>query len=475
MKDDHRIPKKDDDFKNLAKIDTPLSRDKTILFQGSLSSAKEKHKEGDDGFEILNYSTVYSGMEGEAGLIRGEERDYRLPESEHFFCNSLSEGSVTSHLSIHSNVDPDSGKDILQSPALEEDHVNEHSDYCEPASQEIAREDIKGKEISPRSVSSHSVTNMLQACRSIHDFKRVSKISEGVYGVVFKAQDKKTGEIVAIKKVKMEREKDGFPITSLREINILLSLVDHPSIIVVKEVAVDKDFENVYIVMDHMEQDLVGLLATHKNAFSQSEVKYMMLQLLEGVEYIHNNWVLHRDLKPSNLLIDRQGTLKICDFGLARQYGSPLKTYTHKVVSLWYRDPVLLLGSGKYSTAVDMWSCGCIMAELLGKVPLFEGCSEVDQLKKIVAVLGSPDETVLQDKLSGVQFNFLREPSKSKLRERFPPMSFTGKTPLSESGFNLLSRLLMYDPNKRISAEEAVRHAWFREYPLPNPLIKPTE
>eukprot|EP00250_Pteridium_aquilinum_P015672 c22693_g1_i1 orf=838-1791(+) len=311
---------------------------------------------------------------------------------------------------------------------------------------------------------------MPETCRSIHEFQRLGKINEGVYGVVFKALDKRTGETVAIKKVKMENEKDGYPITSLREINILLSM-DHPSIVVVKEVAVGKDLETIYMVMEYMEQDLAGLLDTHKRPFSQSEVKYMMLWLLEGVEYLHSKWVLHRDLKPSNLLLNRHDMLKICDFGLARQFGSPLKTYTRRVVTLWYRAPELLLGQGKYSTAVDMWSLGCIMAELLSKVPLFDGHSELDQLKKIVGILGIPDETILHDNRSGVRFDFLRKPLKSKLREKFPPTSFTGKTPLSENGFDLLSRLLTYDPSKRISAEDAVKHVWFKEDPLPKPLM----
>lgn len=178
--------------------------------------------------------------------------------------------------------------------------------------------------------------NMLQGCRSVDEFERLNKIDEGTYGVVYRAQDKKTGEIVALKKVKMEKEREGFPLTSLREINILLSF-HHPSIVDVKEVVVGSNLDSIFMVMEYMEHDLKALMETMKQPFSPSEVKCLMLQLFEGVKYLHDNWVLHRDLKTSNLLLNNRGELKICDFGLARQYGSPLKPYTHLVVTLWYR------------------------------------------------------------------------------------------------------------------------------------------
>ncbi|XP_027343547.1 cyclin-dependent kinase G-2 isoform X2 [Abrus precatorius] len=251
--------------------------------------------------------------------------------------------------------------------------------------------------------------NMLQGCRSVDEFERLNKIDEGTYGVVYRAKDKKTGEIVALKKVKMEKEKEGFPLTSLREINILLSF-HHPSIVDVKEVVVGSSLDSIFMVMEYMEHDLKGLMEAMKQPFSQSEVKCLMIQLLEGVKYLHDNWVLHRDLKTSNLLLNNRGELKICDFGLARQYGSPLKPYTHLVVTLWYRAPELLLGAKQYSTAIDMWSLGCIMAELLSKEPLFNGKTEFDQLDKIFRILGTPNETIWPGftKLPGVKVNFVK-------------------------------------------------------------------
>lgn len=309
--------------------------------------------------------------------------------------------------------------------------------------------------------------NMLQGCRRVDEFERLNKIDEGTYGVVFRAKDKKTGEIVALKQVKMEREREGFPLTSLREINILLSF-HHPSIVDVKEVVVGSNLDRIYMVMEYMEHDLKGLMETMKQPYSQSEVKCLMLQLLGGIKYLHDNWVLHRDLKTSNLLLNNRGELKICDFGLSRQYGSPLKPYTPLVVTLWYRAPELLLGAKQYSTAIDMWSLGCIMSELLSKEPLFNGKSEADQLDKIFKILGTPNETIwpgLSD-LPGSKVNFVKH-KYNLLRKKFPATSFTGSPVLSDAGFDLLNKLLTYDPEKRTTAEAALNHEWFREVPLP--------
>ncbi|KAK2438009.1 cyclin-dependent kinase [Trifolium repens] len=343
---------------------------------------------------------------------------------------------------------------------MKSDTSNSHSD--------TESEDYEDRPETPEPPAQPQRTvNMLQGCRSVDEFERLNKIDEGTYGVVYRAKDKKTGEIVALKKVKMEKEKEGFPLTSLREINILLSF-HHPYIVDVKEVVVGSSLDSIFMVMEYMEHDLKGLMESMKQPFSQSEVKCLMIQLLEGVKYLHDNWVLHRDLKTSNLLLNNRGELKICDFGLARQYGSPLKPYTHLVVTLWYRAPELLLGAKQYSTAIDMWSLGCIMAELLSKEPLFNGKTEFDQLDKIFRILGTPNETIWPgfSKLPGVKVNFVKH-QYNLLRKKFPATSFTGSPVLSDSGFDLLNKLLTYDPEKRITAEAALNHEWFREVPLP--------
>lgn len=350
---------------------------------------------------------------------------------------------------------------------MEIDGQGDKSETTVSHSDTASENEDDGRETPDPPAPPQRVVNMLQGCRSVDEFERLNKIDEGTYGVVYRANDKKTGEIVALKKVKMEKEKEGFPLTSLREINILLSF-HHPSIVDVKEVVVGSNLDSIFMVMEYMEHDLKGLMEAMKQPFSQSEVKCLMLQLLEGVKYLHDNWVLHRDLKTSNLLLNNRGELKICDFGLARQYGSPLKTYTHLVVTLWYRAPELLLGTKQYSTAIDMWSLGCIMGELLSKEPLFNGKTEFDQIDKIFRTLGTPNETIWPgfSKLPGVKVNFVKH-QYNLLRKKFPATSFTGSPVLSDSGFDLLNKLLTYDPEKRITAEEALNHEWFREVPLP--------
>ncbi|XP_012567400.1 uncharacterized protein [Cicer arietinum] len=317
--------------------------------------------------------------------------------------------------------------------------------------------------------------NMCQSCRSVSEFEMINKINEGTYGVVYKAKDKKTGEIVALKKVKMNIEREGFPMSALREMNILLSL-NHPSIVDVKEVVVDDEDcdDGTYMVMEHMQYDLKQLMEVKTQPLSIGEIKSFMKQLLEGVKYLHDNWILHRDLKTSNILLNKDGQLKICDFGMSRQYGSPLKPYTPLVVTLWYRAPELLLGAKKYSKAIDMWSVGCIMGELFSKVPLFKGKTEIEQLDKIFRTLGTPDEKIWPglSKLPGSKANFVKQRC-SMLRMKFPAASFTGLPVLSELGYDLLNKLLAYDPEKRITAEAALQHDWFLEGQLPNSDYKP--
>lgn len=392
------------------------------------------------------------------------EKETSSPESGEFICES-SEGNKSrssrnsagvDRLRPSSKDDSDSGKLLVDN--MEEDEEHSGTSYDGHPSLDLEDGSLGALQRN---------ANSIQSCRSVSEFEMIKKINEGTYGIVYKAKDKKTGEVVALKKVKMNVERDGFPLSSLREINIL-STFSHPSIVEVKEVVVD-DFDGVFMVMEYMECDLKGLIQMMKRPFSMGEIKSLMLKLLQGVKYLHDNWVLHRDLKTSNILINKEGELKICDFGLSRHYGSPLKPYTPLVVTLWYRAPELLLGAKEYSTAIDMWSIGCIMAELVAKSPLFRGKSEIEQLNNIFQTLGTPNEKVWPgvSKLSGFKCNFAKHPH-NLLRKKFPAASFIGSPVLSDLGFDLLSKLVTYDPEKRISAEAALLHDWFREAPLPN-------
>lgn len=309
----------------------------------------------------------------------------------------------------------------------------------------------------------------VQGCRNVEEFHCMNRIEEGTYGVVYRAKDRKTGEIVALKRLKMEKEKEGFPITSLREINTLLK-AQHTNIVTVREIVVGSNMDKIYIVMDYVEHDLKSLMETMKHPFSVGEVKTLMIQLLRAVAHLHDNWILHRDLKTSNLLLSHKGILKVGDFGLAREYGSPLKAYTPVVVTLWYRAPELLLCVKEYSKPIDMWSVGCIHAEFLTMKALWPGKSDIDQLNKIFKDLGTPNEKIWEgiSELPGFKKASFQQHPQNTIRNRFGPQ-------FSDLGFDLLNRLLTYDPKKRIDAKTALEHKWFVESPLPtDPGMFPT-
>ncbi|KAL7411870.1 putative cell division cycle 2 [Mrakia frigida] len=311
-----------------------------------------------------------------------------------------------------------------------------------------------------RYVPPRSAHGSIMSCRSVYEYERLNHIEEGSYGVVFRAREKATGEIVALKKLKLEEEKNGFPITSLREVMALM-VCRHENVVGVREIVVGDTLTQVFIVMDFIEHDLKSLLSLMPTPFLQSEVKTLLHQLLSATAHCHTNWILHRDLKTSNLLMNNRGMIKVADFGLARKFGEPLGDMTQLVVTLWYRSPELLLGATEYSTAVDMWSIGCIFAELMLKEPLFQGKGELDQIAQIFKTLGHPSENSWPGwtslplakslNVSGSQYSNLRS------RFRF----------LTEAGMDLMNRLLCYDPESRISAEEAMRHPYFTESPLP--------
>ncbi|XP_068811829.1 cyclin-dependent kinase 10 isoform X3 [Struthio camelus] len=286
----------------------------------------------------------------------------------------------------------------------------------------------------------------------------------------------------------MDNEKDGMPISSLREITLLLQL-RHPNIVELKEVVVGNHLESIFLVMGYCEQDLASLLENMQTPFSEAQgliwlvlltqglaapvfrpqVKCIILQVLKGLQYLHENYIIHRDLKVSNLLMTDKGCVKIADFGLARTYGMPPKPMTPKVVTLWYRAPELLLGMTTQTTSIDMWAVGCILAELLAHKPLLPGTSEIHQIDLIVQLLGTPNENIWPgfSKLPLVSQYTLRKQPYNNLKHKFPW--------LSEAGLRLLNFLFMYDPKKRATAKDCLESSYFKEKPLPcEPELMPT-
>ncbi|XP_074871006.1 cyclin-dependent kinase 3 isoform X3 [Carettochelys insculpta] len=249
-------------------------------------------------------------------------------------------------------------------------------------------------------------------------FQKVEKIGEGTYGVVYKARNKQTGQLVALKKIRLDSETEGVPSTAIREISLLKEL-KHPNIVRLLDVVHSQ--KKLYLVFEYLNQDLKKYMESSRmRELPLSLVKSYLFQLLQGVNFCHSHRVIHRDLKPQNLLINEVGAIKLADFGLARAFGVPLRTYTHEVT----------------------------------RKALFPGDSEIDQLFRIFRTLGTPTEAAWPGvtQLPDYKGNFPRW-ARKEMKEIVPN--------LDRDGRDLLAQLLLYDPDRRISAKAALNHRYF--------------
>uniref|UniRef100_A0A7C9D5U0 Protein kinase domain-containing protein n=1 Tax=Opuntia streptacantha TaxID=393608 RepID=A0A7C9D5U0_OPUST len=296
--------------------------------------------------------------------------------------------------------------------------------------------------------------------RRASTFEKLDKIGQGTYSNVYKARDLVTGKIVALKKVRFDNLEPESVKFMAREI-LILHRLDHPNVIKLQGLVTSRMSSSIYLVFDYMEHDLSGLSASlgRGTKFTEPQIKCFMKQLFSGLEHCHNNGVLHRDVKGSNLLIDNEGILKIADFGLATFYDPNQKQpMTSRVVTLWYRPPELLLGATSYGVGVDLWSAGCIVAELLAGRPIMPGRTEVEQLHKIFKLCGSPSEDYWRKyKLPNATLFKPQQPYKRCVLETFKDFP--------SSSLPLIDALLSIDPEGRGTATDALNSEFFSSEP----------
>ncbi|EME42975.1 hypothetical protein DOTSEDRAFT_72405 [Dothistroma septosporum NZE10] len=294
-----------------------------------------------------------------------------------------------------------------------------------------------------------------------------SVVGSGTYGKVYKAVHVYTGGMVALKKIRMEGERDGFPVTAIREIKLLQSL-NHVNVVPLLEVMVERN--DCFMVFEYMSHDLTGLLNHPTFALSAAHKKDLAKQMFEGLDYLHKRGVLHRDIKAANILVSNSGVLKFADFGLARFYQKRQKQdYTNRVITIWYRSPELLLGETQYGPAVDIWSAACVLVEIFTRHAIFPGDgSEINQLDKIYNVLGTPSRSEWPG-VSELQWYELLRPthrSNSTFKEKY-------QDKVSPEAFELLQAMLLYDPANRPTASDVLEHPYFKgEEPKPAQVVE---
>jgi serine/threonine protein kinase len=279
-------------------------------------------------------------------------------------------------------------------------------------------------------------------------------LGEGTYGKVRKARCRQTREFRALKEMKLGNREEGVPSTAIREIAILKEL-SHENIVRLFDVFCKPG--ELVLVFEIMDSDLKKHMKAVGGCLQSMQVKDFARQLLTGIEFCHANRIIHRDLKPQNLLIDSNMRLKIADFGLARAFSLPVPQYTHEVVTVWYRPLEILLGSKLYSIPVDIWGIGCILAEMATGGPLFAGDSEIDTAFKIFQKLGTPTEAMWPGLAQLPDF----KPTFPKWQPKGWANIRNTLAQIGTTGIDLLERLMRYNPSVRISAREALQHAYF--------------
>ncbi|EOR02004.1 hypothetical protein E3P92_00912 [Wallemia ichthyophaga] len=289
-------------------------------------------------------------------------------------------------------------------------------------------------------------------------YSKERKVGEGTYASVYQGHCVETGRMVAIKKIKIGQFKDGLDMSAIREVKFLQEL-KHENVIEMLDVFSAK--QNLNLVLEFLTTDLELIIKDRSLIFRPGDIKSWMAMTLRGVDWCHRNFILHRDLKPNNLLINDKGILKVADFGLARDVADPGMKMTCQVITRWYRPPELLFGARAYSSAVDIWSVGCIFAELLLRTPYLPGENDIEQLNTIFRALGTPKESEWPGHTSLPSYIKFQDYPKQPLEDLF--------SAAGNDAIELLGKCLHYNPHERISAGSALRLPYFSNQPKPTP------
>lgn len=287
-------------------------------------------------------------------------------------------------------------------------------------------------------------------------YTKLNLLGSGTYSTVYKGTSRLTNKVVALKEIHLERE-EGVPFNAIREVSLLKEL-RHPNIITLHDFIYTN--KTLTLVFEFVEQDLGRYMYERDGIIHPNNVRLFLFQVLQGLKYCHQRKILHRDLKPQNILISSDGRLKLADFGLARAFSIPIKTWTDEVVTLWYRPPDVLLGNIDYKTSIDMWAVGCIFFEMATGRSLFTGGDPRKQIQIIFETLGSPDDEEWPNFKSDLEACCLKLP-------QYPGIDIAVlASSLASDGIDLLKGFLKCNPNSRISSIDAMKHSYFHPLPI---------
>ncbi|KNC76955.1 CMGC/CDK protein kinase [Sphaeroforma arctica JP610] len=325
-------------------------------------------------------------------------------------------------------------------------HKSAHLLFVDSNEQPVRRKSM------PHVVSTQ--TNKQLGYGKVESYQKLEKLGEGTYAQVYRGVSTITGEQCALKEINLDAE-EGAPCTAIREASLLREL-KHVNIVILHDIV--HTHTSMTFVFEYLNMDLKDYIDRAAPYVALTNVRLLFYQLLRALECCARKRILHRDIKPQNILLNEIGELKLADFGLARAKGVPIKSFSHEVVTLWYRPLDILLGSVDYNSSLDIWSAGCILAELVTGTPLFPGKDHDSQLTTVFSKLGTPSPDTWPE-LENL-------PLYSKIWTMYAPKPFTYLVPRLESeGIRLLSEMVVYEPAKRISAKEAMRHEYFEDLP----------